>query len=90
MFFNIIIFILIFVVIVFIIKVYYESEKNKELSKKHYQKLNIVLKNETSKSYVISEKIALLESLHESLFKRLFKITQEVLLFQKLIFDSRS
>lgn len=88
--FNITVIILIIVLLVFIIKVYLNTQKDIFIANKQFENITDLIKAETLKNKLTSQKIILINDLHNSLFKRFFKITKEILLLQKLIFETRS
>lgn len=86
--FSIIIFTLVLVLLIFTIKVYTKTKKNIEEGLKKCNEINGLLKSEIFKNKQISQKIDLADGLQTTLFKRFFKITEDLLLVQKLIFDN--
>lgn len=71
-------------------KVYMDTKKDASIATKRIKNLNNFLKIERLKDKQVSQQIVLTNRLHDALFKRLFKITKELLLLQKLIFDKQS
>lgn len=88
--FSVIIFILILVLLFFVIKVFTEIKKDKKKGLVTYNKINGLLKSEAFKNKQISQHMVLANNLQATLFKRLFKITKDLLLVQKLMFDNYS
>lgn len=84
--FSILIYVLVFILIAFIIKVYISTlVLNKNLTEQNFR-LTETLKKEEDMQDVIMQKTLLVDSFSESFFNRLFKITKELLLAQKLMF----
>ncbi|WP_338357294.1 hypothetical protein [Yeosuana marina] len=80
-----------FVLIVFLIGVSVKKVINNmtfnKLSDRNYRILSDNLKFEMESFQKNSQKIIVIDDLNETLFKRLFTITKELLFLQKLIFD---
>lgn len=81
------IFVTVAVLIVFIIKTLFQTSFIKQSCSVSLHKLeeNIVL--EQVKLQHNQEKVALVEEAHKTLFNRFFKITTDIILLQKLIFE---
>ena len=89
-FFSLLIYLFIVVSVAFVVKAYLDTQTIKENTYKNYLLLQEQFVLEKSKSKVNIEKLQLADNLYGLLFKRLFKITKEFLLLQKLIFDKQS
>jgi len=85
--FSIIIFVLILVLLIFTIKVYFDTKKDKERGLEKYDEIRFRLKSEIIKNKQISQSLNLAEDMQNTLFNRFFKITEDLLSVQKLIFD---
>lgn len=88
LFFNCFIIILIGVLIFFNIKTYIDTIQSTKNSKQSYSKLVSDFVNEEKKHEINSRSLILLDELHNNLFERLFKITRDILLTQKIIMTS--
>lgn len=88
--FSIFIYLLTITLIGFIIKVYKNTHIIKEKGSQKHMLLEKQYVLEKSKSGMNTEQLKLVDNLHQSLFNRLFIITKEILLLQKLIFDKQS
>jgi hypothetical protein len=87
--FSISIFFLSVVIIGFIVRVFFVSQFIKEQGNKNYSFIENQLKLEIVKKKGINEKIILANRFNNSIMLKLFKITNELLLIQKLIFDKQ-
>jgi hypothetical protein len=85
LFFNCFIIILIGVLIFFNIKTYIDTIQSTKKSKQSYSKLVSDFMSEEKKHEINSRSLILLDELHNNLFERLFKITRDILLMQKII-----
>ncbi|GAA4893003.1 hypothetical protein GCM10023311_16820 [Flaviramulus aquimarinus] len=86
-FFSILIYLLLAVLLAFIVKAYWDTQAIKENAFRNHLLLEEQLVLENNKSKMNIEKLYLSDNLQKSVFKRLFKITKDILLLQKLIFD---
>ena len=89
-FFGILIYFLLVVLLAFVVKAYLDTQLIKENKNRNYLVLQEQLLIEKEKCNVNTEKLRLADNLQNSLFTRLFKITKEIILLQKLIFDKQS
>lgn len=80
-------FAVIVVLIVVSVKMVVNNLTLNKLADRDYKILSDNLKIEMESFEKNSQKIIVIEDLNETLFKRLFKITKELLFLQKLIFD---
>ena len=87
--FSISIFFLSVVIIGFIVRVFFVSQFIKEQGNKNFSFIENQLKLEIVKNKGINEKIILANRFNNSIMLKLFKITNELLLIQKLIFDKQ-
>lgn len=85
--FSIVIFVLILVLLIFTIKIYFETKEVKEKGVEKYNEISDIIKSEIFKNKQISQNLILAEDLQTSLFNCFFKITEDLLFVQKLIFD---
>lgn len=88
--FSLTVYSIVFLLLALICKVYIDVKKSSIISNERFNDLNKLIKAEDEKNQQIYQKLVLVNNLHESLFNRLFKITNDILLFQNLIFDNRS
>ena len=88
LFFNWFIIVLVGVLIFFNIKTYIETLQSTKKSKQTYSKLVNDFVNEEKKHEINSQNLILLDELHNDLFNRLFKITRDILLTQKIIWNN--
>ncbi len=86
--FSDLIFILVLVVLIFIIKAYTQTIKVKKKSVEKCNEIINLLKKESFKYKQISQRLVLSDNLQTTLFKRFFKITEDLLWVQKMIFDN--
>lgn len=85
--FSISIFFLSVVIIGFIVRAFFVSQFIKGQGNKNYSFIENQLKLEIDKKKGINEKIILTNRFNDSIIMKLIKITNELLLIQKLIFD---
>ena len=83
------IYLLVLVFIFLIIKVIIRTVYLKRIVNKSYMALQKNIDREQYRLQRNSGKIQLLEDLHKTLFNRLFKITRDIILLQKLIFETQ-
>ena len=88
LFFNWFIIVLIGVLGFFNIKTYIDTIRSTKKSKQTYSKLVSDFVNEEKKHEINSQNLILLDELHNDLFNRLFKITRDILLMQKMIWNN--
>lgn len=88
LFFNWFIIVLIGVLGFFNIKTYIDTIWSTKKSKQTYSKLVSDFVNEEKRHEVNSQNLILLDELHNDLFNRLFKITRDILLMQKTIWNN--
>ncbi len=81
-------FALIVVLILISVKMVVNNLNLNKLADIYYENLSKKLKAERKLFEKNSQKIILIDDLNEALFKRLFKITKELLFVQKLIFNN--
>lgn len=79
---------LVFVLTLFVIKAVFQTTHLKKTANKNYLILEENLLQENSKLEGAKQKVLLIEELHKTLFNRLFKITTDVILMQKFIFET--
>lgn len=84
-FFSILIYLLLVVLIYFSLKVFLDTRVMKQNAIKKYLLIEDQLKFEKENTKINIEKIQLSDSLSDSVIKRLFIITREILLLQKMI-----
>jgi len=85
--FNIVILLLVVLVTVFSFKVYFNTMSFNKVSELDAEKLQEAILIQGNKSDLINVKVQLSDDFNRSHMNRLFKITKEILLMQKLIFD---
>lgn len=88
LFFNWFILTLIGVFGFFNIKTYTEIRRINKIAKQKYSRLESDFAYEEKKHEINSQKIILLDELSKNLFNRLFKITRDILLMQKIIINN--
>lgn len=88
LFFNLLILVLIGFFLFLNIKTYNQTLRISEISKQKYLDLKCDFVYEEKMSKINTQNIVLLDELDKSLFERLFKITQDILLIQKIILDN--
>lgn len=88
LFFNWFILVLIGVFGVFNIKTYTETRRINKIGKQKYSRLESDFAYEEKKHEINSQNLILLDELHKDLFKKLFKITREILIVQKIILNN--
>lgn len=81
------IYLLVLVVVFCIIKVVFYLISEKKTENKTYFQLQKNIIQAQSKLQTNHEKVQILEELHTTLFNRYFKITRDIILMQKLIFE---
>lgn len=82
-----VIYLLVFILMLFIIKTIFKTLHLKYVATKNYLVLEENFQLEYKKLEYNNHKVQLLEDLHQTLFNRLFKITRDIILMQKLIFE---
>lgn len=87
--FSIIIYLILFTAITGVVKVLLDTLAVKKMGQINMMQLQNHFELEKNKSKVISGKIHLVDELHGSIINKLFKITKDILLVQKLIFRKR-
>lgn len=88
--FNSILILLIVVLILFIIKSFLNIIYINKVGKKNLVLLENEYKIEAAKLKINNQKILLLDRFYNTLFNRLFKITHDFILIQKLIFNKQT
>ena len=78
----------ILILVAITIKTILETRDLKSMAKQQCTVLEMRLEIETQKRNKNNENIILINDLHQTLLSRFFKITQEILLMQKLIFET--
>lgn len=81
------IYLLVLVVVFCIIKVVFYLISEKKMNSKICFQLQKNIIQAQSKLQTNHEKVQILEELHTTLFNRYFKITRDIILMQKLIFE---
>lgn len=81
------IYLLVLVVVFCIIKLVFYLISEKKMENKTYFQLQKNIIQAQSKLQTNYEKVQILEELHATLFNRYFKITRDIILMQKLIFE---
>ncbi len=81
------IYLLVLVVVFCIIKVVFYLISEKKTENKTYFQLQKNIIQAQSKLQTNHEKVQILEELHTTLINRYFKITRDIILMQKLIFE---
>jgi hypothetical protein len=87
--FSILIFFLLIVIVSCIVRVVFRIQFVKQQGFKNYLILENQLKMEIDKEQKNKENIILANRFYDSIMLKLFKITNELLLIQKLIFDKQ-
>ncbi|XCF07307.1 hypothetical protein ABI125_05480 [Tamlana crocina] len=75
---------------IYTLKVYFNTKRIKGEWLKSQSDLQKQIVVENQKNKWNTEKLTLVDNLHESLFKNLFYITRQILLMQKMIVDSKN
>lgn len=88
LFFNYLILIFIVLFVFFAIKSYAETLQTAKTAKQTYSRLLRDFVNEEKKHKINSQNIILLDELHSIMFKRLFKITRDILFIQKILLNN--
>jgi len=88
--FNIVLILLISVLLLFIIKSFIKTNVINKRGKNNLVVLDNKYRLELEKCKLNNQNILLLDDLYVSLFSRVFKITQDLILIQKIIFDKKS
>jgi hypothetical protein len=88
LFFNCFILVLIGVFVVFNIKTYTETRRINIIAKQKCSRLESDFAYEEKKHEINSRNLILLDELHKDLFEKLFKITRDILLVQKIILNN--
>lgn len=83
------IFLSVLVIICYGVKVIFEIFRSKKIAFKTYSALCDYYSTENLIFLKNKEKLQLIDDFHKILFNRLFKITSDLLLVQKLIFETR-
>ena len=73
--------------VIFLVRVFVGTQSLKKEGRTNLQLLENSLVREGKKNTLYMNKLNLIDQFHESLFNRLFKITREILLLQKLTLD---
>lgn len=79
----------ILILIFFVAKVMLEMLSSKRIAFKTYSALHEYYLSENALFLKNKKKLQLIDDFHKTLFNRLFKITSDLLLMQKLIFEIR-
>tara|TARA_R110002049_G_scaffold71370_2_gene183913 strand:- start:2197 stop:2481 length:285 start_codon:yes stop_codon:yes gene_type:complete len=87
--FSVLIYFLIIVLSVLMIKIWYDTLFLNETVEKRCLHLKADIKEKTEKHRIYTEHLLLADELHKSIFNRLFQITKELILMQKLIYGKR-
>jgi flagellar biosynthesis/type III secretory pathway M-ring protein FliF/YscJ len=87
MLFLVVIYILVFILMFFVVKTVFQNMILKKAMIESSFSLEEKLIKEQVKLANNKEKLLLVEALHETLFDSLFKITRDIILMQKLIFE---
>jgi len=82
-----VIYALVFVLVLFVIKTIFQNKYLKKAAIKSELILQENLFQESNKLEKAKQKLLLVEDLHHTLFKRFFKITEDILLMQKFMFE---
>lgn len=85
---NMLIYFLLAVLICFIIKIWCNTLFLKKRAYIRYLALKENIQKEERKYDVYTEKVLLIDELHNTLFNRLLQITKDFILIQKLIFKN--
>ena len=88
LFFNCFVVVLIGVLVYLNFKAYIDTIRSTKHFKQTYSKLASDFLNEEKKQVINSQNLILLDEIHDDLFKRLFKITRDILLMQKTILNN--
>lgn len=83
------IYLLVTVLFVFIIKTGVDTLLLNKIGEKYYGTLKQKLKNEQEKHQIYEGHILLINQLNSSLLNRMFQITKDLILVQKMIFGQR-
>lgn len=84
-----VIFIPVLVLMIYVVKTIYDTSHLKKTINNNFIVLQKKILHENAKLEKNREKLLLVEDLHQTLFNRLFKITRDIILLQKLIFETR-
>jgi len=85
--FSVVVYSLVFLLLFCIIKVILDTKRLNNKEKNNCLNLQKALQISNRESEIINNKILLVEGLYKMLFNRVFKITREIVLLQKLIFE---
>ncbi len=90
LFFETLVFAAIIVLVLFILRTLLITISLKEIYRKRYVDLQNQLNVEIQKKQIINQRFTLIDSLSKSLQERIFKIMEELILFQKFIFEKHN